>query len=115
VANKVGIVYATGSGILRRYIYPDDDAQLDQPWCVGKGESMLVVDQKVIAGPLDIYVELSQHLGKVIPDATCAVLDNAGKVVDLIMADPSLDAVEGHTLFQAVSQRSATPWWPTSW
>lgn len=99
MGTKVGIVYAAKSGILRRYIYPTDDAELAQPWHVGQGEAMLVVDQKVISGPQDIWIELSAHLGKVIPDATCAVLDKAGVVVGTVMADPALDMVVGHDLF----------------
>jgi hypothetical protein len=98
MGTKVGIVYAAVSGIVRRYIYPTDDAELGQPWHVGKGEAMLVVDQKVITSPLDIYVELSAHLGKVIPDPTCAVVDKLGNVVGMVMADPDLDTIDNHTL-----------------
>lgn len=98
MGTKVGIVYATQSGILRRYIYPTDDTELASPFHVGIGEAMLIVDQKVITNPMDIWIELSQHLGKVIPDAKCAVLDKQGNVVDTIMADPVLDNIDNHTL-----------------
>jgi hypothetical protein len=109
MGTKVGIVYAKGTGILRRYIYPTNDSELDQPSHVGKGEAMLVVDRKVIASPLDIWIELSQHLGKVIPSGRCVVADpKTGAVVGAIMADPALDAFPG---FSLVSHDTADIGW----
>jgi hypothetical protein len=101
-ASKVGVVYAVKSGILRRWIIPDDDAGL-QHHPVSPGEAMLVVDRASLPpDPLQVqpFVEaaIARATGKGVPSPRCAVVDAAGDVVAVIMADPDIDQVPGHSL-----------------
>jgi hypothetical protein len=97
-ATQIGIVYATGSGILRRLIVPDDDAELVDKHPVALGETMLVVSAKTIKNQADVEAAVALVIGKPVPSARCAVVDAAGTVVNVIMADPALDSVSGATL-----------------
>lgn len=102
-ATSIGIVYATGSGIVRRIIVPTHESELDSPGHVGNAEAMIKV-----AAPLvkrrNGYPDLDSaraHVAAVIgrqPDSgRCAVVVS-GIVTSIIMADPALDAITGATL-----------------
>lgn len=119
MSSKVGIVYATQSGILRRVIFPDSDTSLsDGTHFVGAGETMLIA-------PLAEYNNAKSkadgtpqnqpeaqlfktHTGKAWASGRCAVIDNTGLVVKTIHADPALDSINGMTL---VSSDVALPGW----
>lgn len=102
-ATSVGIVYATGSGIVRRVIVPTIDTELDHPSHVGPQEAMLkIATPKVIRR--DGYPDLAAaraHValvtGKPSPSGRCAVVTN-GLVTGIIMADPDIDAIPGAVL-----------------
>lgn len=107
-AAKIGVVYATGSGILRRWIVPDNDADLTASHPVAAGETMLIVDRATIKSPADVDAAVAKAIGKVPPSPRCAVIDALGNVESVIMADPALDALPGKTL---MLHADASPGW----
>lgn len=95
-----GIVYATGSKMIRRLIV-SDDPNYDFTPHAGQGESVLVADK---ANGSDLNAAKAVILaaeGVAPPDPTCAIIDKNGNVVQIIAADPALDVVAGHTLVAA--------------
>ena len=42
MATHFGVIYSTGSAIIRRHVYPDSDAELTAALC-GPGESIVAV------------------------------------------------------------------------
>jgi hypothetical protein len=112
-ATKIGIVYARGSGILRRWIVPDNDADLIASHPVSPGEAMILTDAALI--PKDpalaqAFVEnaITRVTGKAVPSPRCAVINALGSVESVIMADPALDNVPGKTL---MLHADAVPGW----
>lgn len=97
-ATKVGIVYGASSGILRRWIVPDDDSELESAHPLAPGEAMLIVDRSAARSREDIDVALAAKIGRPPPSARCVVVNAAGEVVGAIMADPAIDSVPDHTL-----------------
>lgn len=111
MAQNALIVYATGSRLPRRLIIPDDDTELLSltPF-LGPGESGRVFPQARItalanaarlAGVDIARMVLANLLGIAvgqIPSGRCCVIDPAGSVVNVIVADPALDQLDGHTL-----------------
>jgi hypothetical protein len=90
VANRVVVIYATRSKILRRKIILDDESQLDlhQP---GPGESLLLLP---LAAPFDdasCRAAIAAATGAVPPSGRCCIIDAGGSVVGLCDADPALD------------------------
>jgi hypothetical protein len=91
MATTFGIVYATGSKMVRRVILPDHDDELLGGLHVGPGESMLVKP----SGPSDIFTcqaHVKTATGVQPLDPRCAVVDNTNTVVAVILADPALDS-----------------------
>lgn len=114
-ATKIGIVYARGSGILRRWIVPDNDADLIASHPVSSGEAMILVDRANVPGDpalAQAFVEnaITRVTGKPVPSARCAIVDKDGNVVGSQMADPALDNVPGKTL---MLHADAVPGWKT--
>lgn len=97
--SKMGVVYATGSKLIRRVIVPDSDRDLARSDFLGAGESILVVP---IGNPFDTSglqkLVLDLHGLDIVPCGRCAVIDGHGDVVNVIMADPEIDSVAGHRL-----------------
>lgn len=99
-ATTFGIVYATGSKMVRRIILPDDDTELLNGNHVGPGETMLVSP----SGSHDLatcQALVKQATGVAPPDAACAVLDKNNAVVAVIMADPAIDTHPAGTVVKA--------------
>ena len=112
------IVYGAQTGIIRRIIWTDQPETLNDH--VGAGEAILkapdwvfVKDESVGMVPdLDLVtIYLTETTGIVPELGRCVVIhDQSGEVVDAIMADPMLDSIEGHTLFQdATGHAGSTP------
>lgn len=104
-ATTFGVVYATGSKMIRRIIVPDNDAQL-QSGFAGQGETLLVAP----VGPHDVAacsVIVHSATGVVPPDPTCAVVDKTNTVIGMVSADPAIDALPGVTLVSAYSPQIA--------
>lgn len=95
-----GIVYATGSKMVRRIIVTDDEKTLDQRH-VGPGESLLIADKAKGSDLFAARAAVKLATGIDPPSHECAVVDKAGNVVKIIAADPVIDAVEGHDLVAA--------------
>lgn len=94
-ATKVGIVYGTVSGIPRRVIKPDSDAQLDNRF-VGTGETLLIVTNAEYAGMKSLADLVNQKTGLTPADPRCAVVDAiSNKVTDIVLADPLVDSLAG--------------------
>jgi hypothetical protein len=90
VANRVVVIYATRSKILRRKIILDNEAQLDlhQP---GPGESLLLLP---LSSPFDdssCRAAIAAATGAVSPEGRCCIIDAGGNVVGVCNADPALD------------------------
>lgn len=95
-ATVTGIIYGEKSGIVRRIIVPDDDAQLAAH--VGPGEALLTIPRN---DPRDVHsatAAVAAATGKDIPPSRCAMVDSKGAVVGIIAADPVLDSIDGHDL-----------------
>lgn len=102
---KAGIVYSTGSKMIRRIIYPDDDSDLERFSWVGAGESLLIVDKLDGVTPERARQEVEAATGAKVPDHVSAVVDpKTETVTDLICADPELDSVEGGELIHCYSK-----------
>lgn len=95
-ATSIGIIYGADSGIVRRIVIPDEDAQLAGH--VGPGEALLTIPRAAPHDVISVTAAVAKATGKDIPDSRCAVIDKAGVVVEMIHADPALDAVDGHDL-----------------
>lgn len=116
---KVGIIYATGSKLHRGVVSPADDAELDNPakWC-GPGESLLIVDQTEVADKklsqtnipsIDVVASLLvDKIGTPAHSGRCCVVDKAGNVVNVIVADPAIDTLKDYTL---ILDENAGPGW----
>lgn len=93
MSTKVGIVYATDSGMLRYWIVPDADAEHDaHSKRVWPGESYLVVDRATIKGPADFETAIAKVTGKPCPaPVRAALIDETGTVVRVALIDPALD------------------------
>lgn len=95
-----GIVYATGSKMVRRIIVSDDEKALDQRH-VGLGESLLLADKAKGSDLFAARAAVKLATGIDPPSHECAVVDKVGAVVKIIAADPAIDTVEGHDLVAA--------------
>lgn len=98
MGSKVGIVYATDSGMLRYWIVPDDDAEHDHhSKRVWPGESYLTVDRAGANEPpkewqLFCEATIEKITGKPCPaPVRAALVDDTGAVVAVALIDPNLD------------------------
>jgi hypothetical protein len=97
----LGVVYATGSKMIRRMIISDDDTNLDNRHA-GPGESFHLVAKVPGWIHLNTAKLAIRNLTGVDPPSTrCAVLDNNSRVESLIDADPDLDMLPNKTLVSA--------------
>ncbi len=95
---NIGIVYGTLSGIIRRVIVPDDDAELSggaHP--IGNGETLLVVAKSDAPTMSDIPAAVEAAIGRPTPSGRVAVVTD-GIVTAVIHADPLIDVIAGSTL-----------------
>ena len=108
------VVYGKKSGIVRRIIRTDEHDTIGSH--VGPGEAMIIVTNHImVPGPgmdvpdLELAKEFVQRkTGFEAEPARCVVIDKNGDVVHALMADPHLDSIEGHVLFQ---DENAHPGW----
>lgn len=109
-----GIVCSTGNAHIRRYVYPDTDAQMNAAANVGIGETLVLCGigpyPNTAAWLAAVNAAVLAALGKVPGNPRCAVIDGSGNVVDVVMCDPSVDAASfpGMTL---VLDANAGPGW----
>lgn len=100
MAAKYGVVYATGSKMIRRIIVTDDESSLDKRH-IGRGESLLVADKSGGTSLDTARAAVKAATGVDPPDPQCAVVDGDGQVVNVIKADPEIDRVDGLLLVSA--------------
>lgn len=105
------IVYASGSGILRGLNYAETIEHLAKASICQPGEALIIVDPADVkwTGRFPFYDQaavqavVDAERGRPADVARCAVIDDAtADVVDVKLADPALDSVDGHTLFPNV-------------
>src|SRR5207244_10255297 len=104
MATKFGIVYGTATKIIRRFVEPDDDADLSSI-VLKPGEALLqlpLADHPIITvAALQSMIGPPSHSGrcaKIAMDAT----GGTGTVVEIIRADPTVDPTLGpHRLVQS--------------
>lgn len=104
---KFGIIYAIGSGQIRRYIYPThNDSEIDSH-PPGPGEALTTCGigpyPNSAAWLAAVNAAVTAAAGKSPSDPRCAVVDGNGKVVAIIMADPAIDSYPDGTLIAAYS------------
>ena len=109
----VGFIYGSQSGTLRRVLIPDNDVDLATPKILDDGESLLVVNRTTVQSAIDamragqfdagevFYRLLEQTTGKDAHPQPAAIVDQAGNVVAVIPADPSIDSIAGKILIPA--------------
>lgn len=97
-ATQIGIVYGVASGIIRRWIVPDRDTDLKDKHPVAPGETMQIVDRATVKSSADIEAAVAKAIGRQPPSPRCAVINAKGEVIDIKMADPALDHIDGCTL-----------------
>lgn len=103
-ATHFGIIYATQSAIIRRYVYPTNNSELTSALC-GPGESIVSISN----GPFPnsaawlaaVTNAVTTAAGKAPGNAACCVVDNTNTVVQIIQADANIDSVPNMTLVQA--------------
>jgi hypothetical protein len=109
---KFGAVCSTTNALVRRYVYPDSDAQMNAAANVGPGETLVLVSigpyPNSAAWQAAINAAITTALGKAPGNPRCAVIDSNGNVVAAIMADPLIDSVAGMTL---ILDANAGPGW----
>jgi len=87
---KFGIVYASGSKMIRRIIVPERETALtDGTHRAGPGETMLIANGRADLESCAEHVRVATGVKP--PRLRCAVLDQQNNVVDTILADPALD------------------------
>ena len=106
---KIGIIYATGSKMIRRIVAPSDDAELDRPGLVSTGESLLLAERPPGGINLDLeaYAEsqVQSATGIAPPKIVCAVIPEGGDTVaGMILADPAIDTLPDSLLIEAYSR-----------
>ena len=103
---KIGIVYGTGSGALRRVIVPDSDEQLDRQSWIGAGESFSALEYKEGQRPThaEIDAELQRITGGKASRIVSAVVGADNLVKAILSADPAIDRVPEHSLVVAYSK-----------
>jgi hypothetical protein len=106
VVHKVGIVYSTNNGMVRRVLFPDQEEQ-DLGGHLQYGESLLVVPSSAIDPRQNIHGQavrsVAYLLGTNPKHPRCAVVDASGTVVSIGYMDDEIDHVDGHTLINSKS------------
>lgn len=93
-----GVVYGTATNVIRRFIEPDSNEELDR-LVLWPGESLkkLPFDDH----PVIRVAFIQEHIGPAAHSGRCARCDAEGRVVDIVQADPSVDPkLEGLTIIQ---------------
>ena len=103
---QAGIVYATGSKVVRSIVLTDDDSQLaPHQKSLLPGESFLIVPHVRGRDVLDLEVAeaaVQKATGVVPPRLVCALVDKSATTVDnLIHADPAIDTHPTHNVILA--------------
>lgn len=104
---KIGIIYATGSKMIRRIVVPDNEADLQKTGWVKNGETLLIADGFPERGDIrdpannaHVRDKIIEATGVTPPTLVCAVV-NAGVVEAMIVADPAVDTLPGKTLIKS--------------
>lgn len=105
VANRVVVIYATRSKILRRKIILDDESQLGlhQP---GPGESLLLLPLSAPFDDASCRAAIAAATGAESLAVRCCIIDAGGNVVGVCNADPALDT---HPAGQLIAHDVAGP------
>lgn len=103
--SQVGIIYSTVNKQMRQHIFVDSDAEWPAIQAnLPAGCSIAFVPMADhLAGSDSFHQAVATAIGvptaaQLFTDPLCAVIDNTNTVVDLIMADASIDSVPGMTL-----------------
>lgn len=103
-ATMLGVVIGAVSRQVRRVVIADDDSHY--------GKIVLLPGETLVHLPLpsvsDLHADalapvIAAHTGVAAPathSTRCAVIDGAGKVVDVIAADPAIDTMAGRQIVQ---------------
>jgi len=99
---QFGIVYATGSAQIRRFIYPTaNNSEIDaQPLHAGEAVVHCSIGPypNAAAWRTAVTNAVTTAAGKAPGNPRCCVIDSGGNVVNVIMADAAIDSVAGMTL-----------------
>jgi hypothetical protein len=99
-----GVVVSTGNAIIRHYVYPDHDSELDAAHHLSPGETMI----KIPRGHKNreefdaaISAAIQSTLNKPVGNPRCCMIDKTNTVVGHIHADPDLDKLPDMTIVAA--------------
>jgi hypothetical protein len=100
MSDTYGIIYAEEGKSIRRIVV-SDDPNYDYELHVHEGEALLLGDGTKGRDLRAARRAMREALAIEPPEPLVAVVDASNLVTAMIMADPALDAVEGHTLIPA--------------
>lgn len=111
-ASKIGIVYATGSKMVRRIIVSDTDDELRVHQQVGVGESYLEADPQpggADVASMEAYAKacIETATGGKCADHVVVVVAADGKAEHFIKADPAIDTMPEKELVLRYSEKIA--------
>lgn len=104
-ATQFAVFYATGSKIMRRKVIPAHDAQL-AAHLPEPGESRLLLPLARASDDNACRAAITAATGVTPPSARCVLVSAQGDVIDVLNADPELDA---HPLGTLVASDLAGP------
>jgi len=100
MSDSYGIIYAEEGKSIRRIVV-SDDPNYDYALHVHEGEALLTADARKGRNLHAARRAMREALAVDPPEPLVAKVDATGLVTAMIMADPALDTVEGHTLIPA--------------
>jgi len=100
MSDVYGIIYADVGKSVRRIVV-SDDPNYDYEIHVHEGEALLIGDGSLGRDLIAARRAMREALAVDPPEPLVALVDATGLVAAMVMADPALDAVEGHTLIPA--------------
>lgn len=103
----IGVVYSVAQSRVRRIIVFDDDKQAqDAAWAM-PGEALLTYDAKLGTDIAVAQAHVTSLTGRKPDSDDCAVVDEAGIVLCLVKADPTIDKHPDGSLVGAYAGVSA--------
>jgi len=100
MSDTYGIIYADAGKSIRRIVV-SDDPNYDYEIHVHEGEALLIGDGSLGRDLIAARRMMRDAFAIEPPEPLVALVDAGNLVTAMIMADPALDAVEGHTLIPA--------------